>query len=183
MNIGFYLDKVFIDYPFFVSSKIIDLFYKGKSKEKSNGPLRYRIPGRLEQIARIISHYPLFRQPIKENLEFMKKLAIENNHTYYLISSRFGFLKKTTEKLVGKHGIDKMFRSLHFNFVNDQPHLFKNQLIQKLKIDQYIDDDLSLLNFLAEKNLKAKFFWLNKEISHPLKKNLFAIKHISEMFK
>lgn len=179
MNIGFDLDKVFIDYPFFVSSKIIDLFYKGRS----NGSLKYRIPGRLEQILRIISHHPLLRQPISENIEFMKKLARERNHSYYLISSRFGFLKKTTENLVKKHGIDKMFRSLHFNFVNDQPHLFKNQLIQKLKIDQYVDDDLSLLNFLAEKNLKTKFFWLNKKISKPLKKNLFAIQHLSEMFK
>lgn len=179
MNVGFDLDKIFVDTPPLIPGKFIDLFYKGKTNES----LKYRIPGRLEQIIRIISHYPLFRQPIKENIEFMKKLAAEKNHTYYLISSRFGFLKNTTEKLVQRYKLDKIFKSLHFNYANEQPHLFKSKLIQKLKIDQYIDDDLSLLNFLTGKNPKTKLFWLNEKISKPLKKNLFAIKHISEMFK
>lgn len=179
MNIGFDLDRIFINTPPIIPKKIIEWLYKGRD----NGLLEYRIPSKLEQIIRIISHHPLLRQPISENIEFMKKLVKENNHAYYLISSRFGFLKKTTEKLVRKHGIGKMFRSLHFNYANEQPHLFKCKLIQKLKIDQYIDDDLSLLNFLAGKNPKTKFFWLNEKISKPLKKNLFAIKHISEMFR
>lgn len=179
MNVGFDLDRIFINNPPFVPEKIILWLHKGNS----NGSLKYRIPGKFEQVVRIISHHPLFRQPIKENIEFMEKLAAENNHTYFLISSRFGFLKKITEKLIKKYEIDKMFKSLHFNFFNDQPHLFKSQLIQKLKINKYVDDDFALLNFLASKNPKTKFFWLNKKISKPLKKNLFAIKRISEMFK
>lgn len=179
MNVGFDLDRIFISNPPFVPEKIILWLHKGNS----NDSLKYRIPGKFEQVVRIISHCPLFRQPIKENIEFMEKLVTENNHTYFLISSRFGFLKKTTEKLIKKYEIDKMFKSLHFNYANEQPHLFKSKLILKLKIDRYIDDDLSLLNFLAERNLKTKFFWLNKKISKVLNKNLTAIKRISEMFK
>lgn len=178
MNIGFDLDKIFVNFPPFVPSRIIEWFYKGRS----NGSLSYRMPSKSEQFLRLLIHHPFLRKPIKENIEFVKKLAGENNHTYYLISSRFGFLKKTTEKLVKKYGIDKIFKSLHFNFLNEQPHLFKDRLIRKLKIDSYIDDDLPLLNFLADKHPKTKFFWLNKKISKPLKKNLFAIKNISEMF-
>lgn len=178
MNVGFDLDKIFINFPPFVPDRIIEWFYKGKS----DGELSYRIPSKPEQFLRLLTHYPFLRKPIKENIGFIKKAAAENNHTYYLISSRFGFLKKTTEKLVQKYGIDKIFKSLHFNFLNEQPHLFKNQMIQKLKIDYYVDDDLPLLNFLVDKNPKARFFWLNNKISKPLKRNLFAIKNISEMF-
>lgn len=178
MNIGFDLDKIFINFPPLVPSKIIEWFYKGKS----NGSLSYRIPSKPEQFLRLLIHFPILRKPIKENIKFLKKLAAENTHTYYLISSRFGFLKKTTEKLVQKYGIDKIFKSLHFNFLNEQPHLFKNQMIKKLKINSYIDDDLPLLNFLADKNPKTKFFWLNNKISKPLGKNLSAVKNISEMF-
>src|SRR3989344_3255633 len=112
-----------------------------------------------------------------------EKIAAENNHTYYLISSRFGFLKKITEELVQKYNLDKIFKSLHFNIINEQPHLFKDKIIKKLKIDRYVDDDLFLLNFLADKNYKTKFFWLNKKISKTLGKNLFAIKHISKILK
>src|SRR3989344_4612115 len=119
MNVGFDLDRIFISNPPYVPEKIIRWLHKGNS----NGSLKYRIPGRLEQIVRIFSHYPLFRQPIKD------------------------------------------------------------KIIKKLKIDRYVDDDLFLLNFLADKNYKTKFFWLNKKISKTLGKNLFAIKHISKILK
>lgn len=178
MNVGFDLDKIFINFPPFVPTKIIDWFYKGKP----NGTLKYRIPGRVEQLLRQLLHYPLFRQPIKENIEFMKKIASENTHTYYLISSRFGFLKKTTEKLVHIYGIDKIFKSLHFNFSNQQPHIFKNEIIKKLNVDLYVDDDMQLLEYLSKDNPKVKFFWLNKNVDRKLSGNLFAITHLSEMF-
>lgn len=178
MNIGFDLDKIFIDYPFFIPDFIIDKLYK----KKSNGTLSYRIPKRPEQLLRHLIHQPIFRQPIKENLEFMRNLASKNTHNYYLISGRFGFLKKKTNELVKKHGFNNIFKDLYFNFENNQTHLFKNQLIQKLKIDCYVDDDLALLNFLTKNNPKTKFFWLNKQASKKLSDNLFAIKRLSEMF-
>jgi hypothetical protein len=176
MNVGFDLDKIFINTPPFIPSKIIDFFYK----EKVDHKLRYRIPSRPEQILRIISHYPLFRQPIVENVNFIKNLASANKNKYYLISSRFGFLKRT-ENLIKKYSFDKIFNAMYFNYNNKQPHEFKNEILKKLKLDMYADDDLQLLEYLTDKNPKTKFFWLNGKVSKPLKKNLFAIKYLSEM--
>jgi len=179
MNIGFDLDKVFIDFPPLVPGKVIDFLYK----EKGNRVLKYRMPSRLEQIVRILSHHPLFRPPIKENLDYVRNLALANKNKYYLISSRFSFLKKRTSDLVKSFGFDKIFNAMYFNYNNKQPHLFKNEIINKLGLDMFIDDDLQLLNYLVEKNPKTKFFWLNNKISEPLKKNLIPIKHIEEIFK
>lgn len=179
MNIGFDLDKIFINFPPFVPTRIIDWFYKGKP----NGPLKYRIPGKAEQIIRIFSHHPLFRPPITENMNYVKSLALTNINKYYLISSRFSFLEKKTTDLIQRYKFDKIFNGMYFNYSNNQPHIFKNNVIKKLDLDMYIDDDLQLLEYLIDKNTKTKFFWLNEKISKPLKKNLFAIKHISEMFK
>ena len=179
MNIGFDLDKIFINLPPLVPSRIIDLFYKGKV----NHELKYRIPSRTEQIIRIFSHYPLFRPPITKNLSYVKSLALANKNKYYLVSSRFGFLKKRTDNLIKRHNLDKIFNAMYFNYENKQPHQFKNEIIKKLDLDMFVDDDLQLLEYLIEKNPKIKFFWLNNMFSKPLKKNLFAIKHISEMFK
>jgi hypothetical protein len=178
MNIGFDLDKIFINFPPLIPSGIIDLFYKEKTKDK----LKYRIPSKLEQIIRIFSHYPLFRPPITQNLDYVKNLAFKNKNKYYLISSRFNFLKKRTDNLIKRYSFDKIFNAMYFNYENKQPHLFKNEIIKKLDLDTFVDDDLQLLEYLAGKNSKTKFFWLNEKISKPLKKNLFAIKHISEMF-
>ncbi|MBI2028061.1 MAG: hypothetical protein HYT07_00495 [Candidatus Levybacteria bacterium] len=178
MNIGFDLDKVFIDYPFFLPDFIIDRFYK----KKANGKLSYRIPKKPEQLLRLLIHHPLLRQPIKTNIDFMKKLASQNTHKHYLISGRFGFLKNKTQKLVQKHELYKLFEGLYFNFGNQQTHLFKNDIIQRLKIDLYVDDDRELLKYLAKKNPKTKFFWLNKKVRSKIEKNLFAIKVLPDMF-
>ncbi|MDP4040020.1 MAG: hypothetical protein Q8P57_05575, partial [Candidatus Pacearchaeota archaeon] len=169
----------FINIPPLIPSKIIDLFYKGKKSQE----LRYRIPSRAEQIIRIFSHHPLLRPPITKNMNYMKNLASENKNKYYLISSRFSFLDKRTSDLVKRYNLDKIFNTMYFNYSNIQPHIFKNEIIKKINLDIYVDDDLQLLKYLVEKNPKTKFFWLNKKINKPLGKNLFAIKSISEIFK
>lgn len=115
-------------------------------------------------------------------MNYVKDLALQNENKYYLISSRFSFLEKKTTELIKRLSLDKIFNAMYFNYNNEQPHLFKNGVLKKLKLDMYIDDDLQLLEYLGNKNPKIKFFWLNKKFSRSLKKNLFAIKNISEMF-
>lgn len=180
MNIGFDLDKIFINYPPFIPDKLIDRLYK----QRSDGVLLYRIPSKPEQILRIISHHPIFRPPLSGNIRFAKNLANKkiNNNKYYLISSRFGFLKTRTKIILQKYNLDKIFDGMYFNFSNKQPHFFKNETIKKLKIQLYVDDDLPLVKFLARENQKTKFFWLNKKTKGPLEKNLIAITHLSQMF-
>lgn len=179
MNIGFDLDKIFIDYPPIVPDKIIDRLYK----QKTNGKLLYRIPSKTEQVIRILSHHPWLRPPILKNIKFVKNLAAKKTNKHFLISSRFGFLKGRTEEIIKKYHFENIFDGMFFNFKNRQPHIFKNDVLRKLKIEYYIDDDFPLIKFLAEKNPKTKFFWLNPEKSQKLEKNLFAIKELTEIFK
>lgn len=179
MNIGFDLDKIFINFPPLIPEKVIDLLYK----DDANHELKYRIPSKLEQTIRILSHHPILRTPITENLNYIKNPNLTNKNKYFLISSRFSFLKKRTTDLIKNYGLDKIFSAMYFNYENKQPHQFKNEVIKKLNLDMFIDDDLQLLEYLIDKNPKTKFFWLNNKISKHLKKNLFAIMHISEMFK
>lgn len=179
MNIGFDLDKIFIDYPPFVPNFIIDRLYK----KKINGKLMYRIPSRPEQFLRILSHHPLLRPVISQNLELVKKKYQEGGNKHYLISSRFDFLKKRTGNIVIRNALDKIFDGIFFNFKNKQPHVFKDEVIKKNKIERYIDDDFPLIKFLSEENPKIKFYWLNKKEQRKITNNLVAVKHISEIFK
>lgn len=179
MNLGFDFDKIFIDYPPFVPDKIIDKLYK----KNSNGKLLYRIPSKPEQIFRLITHHHYFRPPIKKNISFVKKAALQNHHKYYLISSRFSFLKEPTEILIKRHNLNNTFHGIHFNFNNKQPHLFKNSIIKKLKINRFVDDDLALLKYLCAKNKKTLFFWYNKRQKKKLGKNLYAITNLNQILK
>jgi hypothetical protein len=124
---------------------------------------------------------PIFRPGIESNLEFLKK--IPRDHKLFLISSRFGFLKSESENIVKRFGLKKFFDGIYFNFSDQEPQLFKDKKIRDLSLDTYVDDDFPLLKYVAKKNKKTKFFWLNKKQGRfLLTRNIIAISNISDIF-
>ena len=178
MNIGFDLDKIFINYPPFIPDRLINRLYL----KKISGTLVYRIPPKPEQLLRKLSHLHYFRPPMQENINTVKAFSRRNNK-FFLISSRYSFLEKLTADIVKRYKLDGIFDGMFFNFSNKQPHVFKDEVIKKLHIDKYIDDDLRLLTYVAKNNAKATFFWLNKTLNKPLSKNLNAVTRISDILK
>jgi len=171
MRIGFDLDKVFVNTPPLIPDVIIERLYKAKS----NGVLLYRIPKRPGQLIRRVGHTPFLRPVIQENIAFLRSIN-RQEHSLYLISSRFGFLEDITERLVKRLGLDTVFTHIYFNYDNKQPHLYKNAIIKKLRLDRYVDDDLRLLQFVAAQNKQTRFFWLNpKKDNISLAPNITAI--------
>jgi hypothetical protein len=72
---------------------------------------------------------------------------------------------------------------MYFNFENQQPHIFKNNIISKLNLDLYIDDDLSLIKYVAKHNDKTKFYWLNdRQKNKIIEKNIFAVSKLAQIF-
>lgn len=179
MNIGFDLDKVFIDYPPFVPSWIFDILYKNKRKKT----LMYRFPNEIEQKIRRITHAPLLRPAIKKNISALQVYSGAKRHNLFLISSRFSFLKKRTDHLIKRHRFSDIFKKMYFNYGDQQPHLFKSKVIKRMKIKKYIDDDLDLLEYLSKTNKEAVFYWLNKRANKKLSKNLIAITDIKDFLK
>lgn len=180
MKIGFDLDKVFIDTPPLVPNVVINKFYK----KRDNGILLYRIPSKPEQLFRKAVHIPLLRQPMKDNLAFLKELSKEKKHQLYLISSRFNFLEPETRRLVKKYELDKIFDKLYFNYDNKQPHEFKNEVLGKLNLDIFVDDDLSLVRHVAKNNPRTKFFWFDQRTKErTIGNNIRAIANLGEIFK
>lgn len=177
MKIGFDLDQIFIDTPPLIPSSVINKLYK----KKDNGILLYRIPSKPEQTIRQVSHFQFFRPPIQQNMTFLKNLDHKKNQ-YYLISSRFSFLRQKTQQIIQKYGFNKHFTEMYFNYEDNQPHLFKNEILQKLKLAAYVDDDLSLLKFVAKNNPETRFFWYNKTSTDKISDNLQGITHLDTLF-
>lgn len=175
MNLGFDLDKVFVDYPPFIPDWFFDKLYK----EKDNGILLYRIPGKFEQKLRQILHLPFLRPGIKKNIATLLQISQSPNNHLFLISSRFSFLKTRTEQLSKRHKFDKVFKGLYFNYNDEQPHIFKDRILKKLAIDRYIDDDLSLVTYLAKHNPQTTFFWLNNKENKQLTNNIYAVTQLN----
>lgn len=187
MRIGFDFDKVFINYPPFLPYFLVDFLYKGTSVFRkttaSTSSLHYRFPGFIEQKIRIFSHYPLFRSPIKKNIEVLKNLTGGKSRQAYLVSSRFSFLKKRTDAILKKYKLHNYFDGIYFNYENQQPHLFKEQTIKKLKLDTYIDDDLQLSLYLSKKIPSLTIYWVidGRSNSPILPRNVIAINDLREL--
>lgn len=178
MRIGFDLDKIFINTPPLIPNSVINKIYK----KRDNDILLYRIPSVPQQLLRKATHIPLLRQPIKDNVAFLKDLSKEKKHQLYLISSRFKFLEPQTQRLIKKYEFDKIFDRLYFNYDNKQPHEFKNDILRKLKLDIYVDDDLSLVRYVAKGNPKTNFFWLDQHTKiAKLGDNIKAITQLKEI--
>lgn len=178
MIIGFDLDEVFVSHPPLIPSSLILKLYG----EKANGKLTYRIPGTFEQYVRKISHISLLRPPLQKNIEILKEKAKKSHIECFLISSRYSFLQKETDVLLEKYKLSRIFKKVFLNYENLQPHLFKERVLKKIKIERYVDDDLPLLLFLAPKFPRIHFFWLNKDTDYSLKTNLHAITKFASVF-
>ena len=108
-----------------------------------------------------------------KKFDIMNEIMVkEKKHQLYLISSRFKFLEHETQRLVKNYGLDKIFDKLYFNYDNKQPHEFKDEILQKLNLDIFVDDDLSLVRHVAKHNPKTKFFWLDQ---HAKQQSLFYL--------
>lgn len=179
MNIGFDLDGIFVDKPPFIPHWIIERLYV-----KDVRRLTYRIPSQPEQLIRKVAHAPFLRPPVSKNIDWLLRYAKKNNtHTYYLVSGRFGFLQKETEQFLKHYTLDRILTQWYINNRNNQPHLFKNAMLKKISIHRFVDDDLPMLKFLAQKNPRIKFFWLNRTNNGKLMQNLLAITKLSDLFK
>ncbi|MEN9407991.1 MAG: hypothetical protein RLZZ455_1207, partial [Candidatus Parcubacteria bacterium] len=67
-------------------------------------------------------------------------------------------------------------------YENKQPHIFKNEVLEKLKLDVYVDDDFPLLKHVAKQQKNTQFFWLNtRRKPEKLTRNITAINNLSDI--
>jgi uncharacterized HAD superfamily protein len=148
LKIGFDLDGVIIDKPPIIPKFIIEGLVRGKR----NKGISYRYPKyKIERWVRWLSHHPLLRPPIKENLIRIEELYKADRFKLYIVSSRYSFLEQRTEEWFNYYKLKKLFKEIHINKSDLQPHEFKEKMIKKLKLNVFIDDDLPLLEYLKKK--------------------------------
>jgi len=162
IRVAFDLDGVIIDKPPLIPKKLIEILFRGFEKDG----LHYRFPkSKLEQKIRKISHFYLFRPPIKKNIEFIGGLAKDGKYELYIVSSRYSFLKDETEKWLEKRKIDGIFQKVFINMSDEQPHLFKEKVLKKLKPDIFVDDDCELVNYLTGR-VETKIYCFSRDSSY-----------------
>ncbi len=179
-KIGLDLDGILIGRPPLIPKKVIEYLYKDQTKQK----LTYRFPSFFEQKIRQISHIPGVRPPILKNCNFLKKIAASKKYQLFVISGRFGFLQNLTYTWLKKYQLHEIFNKIYLNTENLQPHIFKSEMIEKIKVNMFIDDDFDTIVYLAPRFKKIHFYWYTENKNTKLNiSNVTAIDNLGTILK
>lgn len=181
MNFGFDLDRVFVDYPPLVPPNLINWLYRDHATKKEE--LRYRYPkNNFEKSFRLLTHHHFFRPQIVESVNFLKKFHADHpSDKFFLITGRYSFLEKQTHQILDRYGLKKYFHEIHINLADEQPHLFKEKVVKKFKIDTMVDDNLDLLTHLKKTSPKIQCFWYNPENLSLNTGSIISLRNLSDL--
>ncbi len=74
----------------------------------------------------------------------------------YIITARFSYLKDDIESWLKKIGAQKFIKEWYYNKNDEQPHLYKENMLNKLGIDIYIEDNWDIVTHLNQTSVKKK---------------------------
>ena len=81
----------------------------------------------------------------------------------HLITARFNFLDNHLYRWLEKYQMRDLFKSININKKDQQPHIFKSEMLERLKLDFYIEDNLDIVKYLNSKSRslgKTEIYWI-----------------------
>jgi uncharacterized HAD superfamily protein len=96
-----------------------------------------------------------------QGTSLLRQLVGSDQVEVHLITARFGFLTGNLERWLEKNKMKKLFKTININKKCEQPHIYKERILRKLKLDVYVEDNLDIVLHLSKnKNIKTKIFWI-----------------------
>jgi hypothetical protein len=89
----------------------------------------------------------------------LKQLSRRGDVEFHLVTARFHFLQKSVDRWLDRFGLTKVFTGVHLNVRDLQPHVHKQEMINKLKLDYFVEDNWDIVTYLSGKT-KAKVYWI-----------------------
>ncbi|MCR4264404.1 MAG: hypothetical protein NUV98_06840 [Candidatus Roizmanbacteria bacterium] len=110
----------------------------------------------------------------------LKRLLRGKKIEAYILTGRFSFLEDNLRRWLVKWNADNMFTGIYVNKEFEQPHHFKEQMLKKLKLDYYVEDNLDIVTYLlTSKQIKANrkntteihwiYNFLDRNVQYPFK--------------
>lgn len=127
---------------------------KEKLLKKAHDSSYYYPKTWLERAAWLVIDW--FRPPLREK-DLFCSLARKKKFQFFLITGRFQFLERLTQKWLKKYQLFDCFEKIFLNKQRLDPREFKAKKINQLGLDFFLDDDLETVLYLRKKT-SAKIF-------------------------
>lgn len=167
LKVGLDFDGVVAYNPFRLIRTFISFFKKDVLGIKK---LSFWYPtARWQQIFWIIIHESSIF-PAK-GVELLEKLVKEGKIEAHLVTARYSFLDDHLFNWLKKYRITHLFKTVTLNKKDEQPHLFKEKMIEDHKLDFYIEDNLDIVKYLHTRQETAgmqhtKIYWIYNILDH-----------------
>lgn len=121
---------------------------------------------------------------IADGYDSIKKLIENRRFEAYLITSRYDFLKSDFEYWIKKLKAKKNFKAYYYNKTNMQPNAYKRNMIKKLKLNYFVEDNWGIIQKLNGSLKTVKIMWVSnffdKNIDYRYK--FFSLKEVADYF-
>jgi len=99
---------------------------------------------------------------------FLRKLVEEKKVEAYIVSGRYGYLDAQIPLWLKQRGLFDIFTGVYANKESEQPHLYKERMVKKLRLDYFIEDNLDIVEHLTKKT-QTQVYWIYNifDRSHP----------------
>jgi len=184
LKIGFDLDGVILYNPVRIFRPLAKKFLKPiKASFLHQNKDSFYFPNSLfERWLWKILHKTNFR--INTGYDDIKKLSKNKKIKMYLITGRYSFLGQDYHTWLKKISAKKTFIKCYYNKQNKQPNQFKEDMIKKLKLDIYVEDNWDIIEKLNH-HTKAKIFWLTNILDRniPYQLKFFSLLEVCRYLK
>ena len=172
LKIGFDLDGVLLYNPARLVRPLIS-----KLKQEDIGihrrQLEFYVPQkRWEELLWELFHKSsIFIAPGFKRIAELKQQGIIDP---YLITGRYGHLKNDFEQWRRKMKADQLFTQAVMNEQDEQPHLFKERMLNKFDLDVFVEDNWDIVEYLDQQFAgERQVYWVSnffdRHIDYPHK--------------
>lgn len=155
IRVGFDLDGVLLYNPVRIARPLVSFFKRLILRKEKLGFYYPKTPFE-KRMWRLVHKTSIFLAP---GIDQVRQLVRDNKIQAYVITARFSFMGPELMEWIRQRGLDTVFTEIHYNEKNEQPHLFKERMIKKLRLDYFVEDNLDIVKYVDGKS-KTKILWI-----------------------
>jgi hypothetical protein len=94
-----------------------------------------------------------------KGVHLLKELVREKKIDAHLVTARYSFLQKHLYEWLKRNTIEDVFSSITINTHDEQPHIYKEKVINQKKFDYFIEDNLDIVEHVASRT-DTSILWI-----------------------
>lgn len=160
LRVGFDLDGVILYNPARIVRPLIVFFKKIFLPQEQK---IFHLPkSRFQKFIWLLLHKSSFT--LSPGYDELIKLIKENRIEAFIVSGRYDSLKGDFNKWLQKIAAKKYFKACYYNTNDEQPHIYKEKMIKKLRLNIFVEDNWDIVDHLTTnhglRTTNCKIFWI-----------------------